>query len=151
MEREQRDLRSKVRRERLVDLLEDHKVIMYRVTSKPETQPKCDKCDDRRRIHYLSPQGKKQSENCLCSEGKYIYHPKEYMRYEFRLKRDGNIIAWYRQYSDGEDGLVSDYSITADCIYSPEMKFEELSKYTTFFKTEEECQGYCDYLNTKEE
>jgi len=27
------------------------------------------------------------------------------------------------------------------------LKFEDLDRYNTFFKTEEECQKYCDWLN----
>lgn len=148
---ERSDLHYKVRKERLVDLLKDHKTILYKASANKVMPPKCDKCNSNRRIEYITPLGRTAKEDCLCSEGKYVYSPVEYVRYEFRLNRDNNgTTAWYRQYSNGEDGLTYDSSIHAESIYSPEMKFEELKKYSTFFRTIEECKMYCDYLNEQE-
>lgn len=150
LERERNDLQSKVRRERLVDLLEDHKITMYRAYSERKYPEKCDKCDDRRQIKYTSPLGRKTSEDCLCRNPKTVYFPKEFIRYEFKLNRDKNgLTAWYRQYGDNEDGFVNDNSILADNIYSTGMSFEEINSYNTFFKTEEECLAYCEFLNKK--
>jgi hypothetical protein len=149
LDRERNDLQSRLRRERLVDLLKDHQLILYKAYSKRVLPQKCDKCDNNRRIQYTSPLGRKTYEDCLCKEGKLVYFPYEYVRYEFRLNRDKNgVTAWYRQYSDNEDGFVSDSSIHADYIYSPNISFEELKQYNTFFKTKEECQEYCDWLNS---
>jgi hypothetical protein len=151
LEREYETLKSNVRRERLVDLSKDHKIIMYKAYSKRKYPPKCDKCDINRKIQYVSPLGRKTTEDCLCKEGKSIYSPAEFIRYEYRLNRNNNAVtAWYRQYSENEDGFVYDSSIHADQIYSPDMKFEDLKQYSTFFKTEEECQAYCNYLNSQE-
>ncbi|WP_342025760.1 hypothetical protein AADC60_24670 [Cytobacillus pseudoceanisediminis] len=150
LESEYQTLKRNVRRERLVELMKDHKVILYKAYSKKERPPKCDKCDKYRRIAYITPLGKKASEDCLCNEGKTVYYPKEYILYEFKLNSNGNsMTAWYRQYSDDRDGFT-DSSIHAEDIYSTEKKFEDLKQYSTFFKTEEECQAYCDYLNSKE-
>jgi len=145
---EYQTLKNNVRKERLVELLKDHKTILYKASSKRELLPKCDKCDNRRRVKYTSPLGRETSEDCLCSEGRMVYYPREFILYEFRLNRDKNgMTAWYKQYSDNEDGFTYDSSIHVDSIYTPEMKFEELESYGTFFKTKEECQTYCDYLN----
>lgn len=150
LDRERRELQSRVRKERLVDLLDDHKIIMYKAYSKLEYPKKCDKCDANRRIKYTTPLGRETHEDCLCKEGKVVYSPQEYIRYEFRLNRDKNsLTAWYRQYSEDEDGLVHENSIHADDIYSLGANFEKVKVYTTFFKTKEECQAYCDYLNQK--
>jgi HD superfamily phosphohydrolase len=152
LESEYQILKSNVRRERLVDILRDHKIILYKAYSKREYPPKCEKCDKHRKVNYISPLGRMTSEDCSCKEGKTVYYPEEYIRYEFRLNRDKNgVTAWYRQYNDDEDGFTSDSSIHADYIYSPDMNFEDLKRYSTFFKTKEECQAYCDYLNSKEE
>ena len=99
LERDRSNLQSKMRRERLVDLLKDHQIILYKAYSKRECPPKCDKCDGKRKIQYISPLGRKTSEDCLCNEGKTIFFPQEFVRYEFKLNRDGSVIAWYRQYS----------------------------------------------------
>ncbi|MES1047210.1 hypothetical protein FOA22_22410 [Heyndrickxia oleronia] len=151
LESEYQTLKSNVRSERLVELLKDHKIILYKAYSKREYPPKCDKCDRNRKIQYISPLGRETTEDCLCKEGKTVYYPHEFMRYEFRLNRNKNgVTAWYRQYSDDEDGFTYDSSINVDEIYSPDMKFEDLKQYGTFFKTKEECQAYCDYLNSEE-
>jgi hypothetical protein len=151
LEFERKDLNNKLRRERMVDLLSEHKIILYRAYSKRELPPKCDKCDNRRKVEYVSPLGRKTSEDCLCKEGKTVYCPFEFIRYEFRLNRDKNgVTAWYKQYSDDQDGLTWDTSTHADRIYTPDMNYEDIKQYTTFFKTKEECQSYCDWLNEKE-
>lgn len=149
LERERNGIERAVRRERLVDLSKDHKVTMYR--DKRELLPKCETCDVHRQVPYVTPLGREAREDCLCRQGKIVYYPKEYVRYEFRINRNRNgLTAWYRQYSDDEDGLVMDSSIFAEDIYSPEMKFEDIKQYSTFFKSKEECQLYCDYLNKEE-
>lgn len=151
LERERNDLQRKVRRERLSDLLENHKIIMYKASSKREYPEKCDKCDTNRQVKYITPLGRKTSEDCSCKESKTVYFPQEFIRYEFRLNRNENdLTAWYKQYGDNEDGFTHESSIHADNIYSDDMKFKEIKTYSTFFKAVEECQGYCNYLNEQQ-
>jgi hypothetical protein len=151
LESEYQKLKGNVRRERLVDLLKDHQITLYKALSKRKVPPKCDKCDKYRKIKYTSPLGRETSEDCLCKEGKIVCFPEEYVRYEFRLSRNqSDVTAWYRQYNDDEDGLVYDSSIRAEYIYSSDMDFKDIKQYSTFFKTKEECQRYCDFLNSKE-
>lgn len=125
--------------------------MLYRASTNYVYPPKCGKCDKFGKIEYITPLGRKASESCLCRESKVMYRPAEFVRYEFRLNRDKNgMVVWYRQYSDDEDGLTWDNSIKLEDVYSPDTKFEDIKSYSsTFFKTEEECQAYCDYLNSK--
>lgn len=151
LDREYSDLKRKVRSERLVELMEDYKLNLYDVNSRREIPPKCDKCDRFRQVEFLTPLGRKTKEKCLCADGKIIYEPRELVRYEFKISRDRKtLIAWYRQYGDDEDGFVMDSSILAETIYSDEMAFGSLNRYSTYFKTKEDCQRYCDYLNEQE-
>jgi hypothetical protein len=150
LEMEYQTLKNNVRKERLVELMEDNKVIMYKAYSRRELPPKCDKCDANRKIKYISPLGRETREDCLCNEGKTVYYPNEFIRYEFRLNSDKNsVTAWYRQYSEDRDGFVTDSSIHADYIYTSDIKFEDVKQYGTFFKSKVECQSYCDWLNSK--
>ena len=150
---ERKSLESKVRRERLSSLMQDFEVVMYRVNSKNEKLPKCDKCDDHRKIKYKTPLGNDAYENCDCSIGKTVFYPHEHICSEFRINENNNrIIAWYKMKTDnGRDYAVWDSSTFAKTIYNEDMKFENINKYDTFFKSEEECQKYCDYLNAEEE
>lgn len=150
LEREYQQRKAEVRKERLIELMKDYKTILYGVDVKIERPPKCDKCDKNRRIRFITPLGREAYEDCTCKEEKKVYFPEECVLYEFRLNRDGHeVVARYRPYSDDEDSFLYYNSIRADCIYSPEMKFEEIDKYRTLFKTKEECQKYCDWLNSQ--
>lgn len=153
LELERQDLERKARRERLSVLMKDFEVIMYRIDYRNELPPKCNKCDDNRKINYKTPLGKDAHEDCDCRNGKIVYYPKDYICSEFKIDRDGNkIIAWYKiNKIDRDDEYVGyDSSTFAEVIYHEGLKYEDIKKYGTFFKTKEECQGYCDWLNAKE-
>jgi hypothetical protein len=122
---------------------------MYKAYSKTELPPKCDKCDDNRRLHYKTPLGRNEYEKCDCNNGKLVYYPEEYICASFGVNRDKNgIDAWYKLHldRDGDYGRLDTSSLFAK-IYHEEMKYEDIKQYDTFFKTKEECQGYCDWLN----
>lgn len=144
LEAEHRDLKRKVRRERLDELMSDFQVVMYRADYNLESLPKCSNCDDKRRIYYKTPLGKETYESCDCAERKRVYFPKENTCYEFRINRDNDeLLAWYK-YED-EYGSMS-YSTRAETFYEEGMSYEDLEN-RTFFKSKEECQKYCDWLN----
>jgi hypothetical protein len=50
LEYEYQNLKSNVRRERLNELLKDLEVELYTVGSTSKSKPKCNKCDEKRRI-----------------------------------------------------------------------------------------------------
>lgn len=147
LERERNDLERKVRYERLSVLMKDFEVIMYQVNSTYEKNPKCDKCDKNRRINYKTPLGKDTYEKCECDVNKTIYIPEEYQCSEFRINQNNNgMVAHYKIKAERDyDYAVS--STFCETTYKADMKYEDISRYRTFFKTKEECQGYCDYLN----
>lgn len=152
LEIERRNMLSTVRKERLSTLMKDFKVVMFRASSTFPLPPKCDKCDDRRQIKYETPLGKVAFEKCDCSVGEKFYVPEEYIATEFSIDRDNKKMrAWYKMKpgSHGDDDYCSlDGSSTfASAIYSPEMSYESIKQYDTFFKTIEDCQKYCDWLN----
>lgn len=151
LESDRSNMIRELRRERLLDLLKDKEVNLYRAISNKVWREKCDKCDNNRRVKYFTPLGKEAVEDCTCKVSLNIYKPQELTRYEFKINRNrSEIVAWYRQYDDDEDGLVYDTSVKVEDVYSGEVAFKDIeSKYYTFFKTEEECQEYCDYLNKK--
>ena len=150
LEYERDNLKREVRRERLSELTKDLKVIMYKAYPKSVKGPKCDRCDEKRRIHYMTPSGKDAYERCECDYGKTMYEPKEFMRVEFNI-RDG-MRAWYEiKNFDSRDEYCrfDSNSIFAKSVYNKDMPFDEIDYYSTFFKTKEECQLYCNYLNEK--
>lgn len=146
---EKSNLKNQVRRERLNDLMKDFEVIMFRARTKSVRQPKCEKCDSNRRIKYTTPLGKTAYEDCTCSISDSVYYPEEYICKSFSINRDGNkLSAWYIV-DDKDDYASYDFSTFAKVVYNDGMDYKGLNTYDTFFKTKEECQSFCDYLNAK--
>lgn len=148
---ERNDLERKVRNERLSELTKDLQVILYRADTKWLEKPKCDKCDKNRCIHYKTPSGKDAYEKCECSSSESIYEPKEYMRVEFNIRNGAR--AWYQINNfDTRDEYArfDESSQYAETVYKEGLPYDEITRYSTFFKTKEECQAYCDYLNEQE-
>lgn len=108
------------------------------------TKDKCDKCDEERRIHYLSPLGREMIEECECSEKEWINVPKEVEVFKicqkYRSESPKDIGIYYR-YNEQE----SYYS----CNIYKNQSFEEVDTYNLLFRDKKKAQEYCDYLNEK--
>lgn len=154
LDRLQSTLESQVRREHWTKLLKDQEVVMYKPISSYEQGEKCNKCDEYRYFHYTSPQGNKTKEPCSCSVRKTVYKPSESVRYEFKISR-GEMTAWYKRSRYSDDSLVIDQdydgAVSKKVVLDSSVDFSTLDYYTTVFKTEEDCQAYCDYLQEKED
>lgn len=138
-------------RARLSELLVDHKVLMYRATSRYRTGQKCDKCDDHRRISYKTPLGKDAHEDCGCAK-KITYYVPEEMVYASLSIRNGKAAIWYEIKESGDEDYLSRSSDHADKVYKTGTDFKDLPSwyYGTFFESKEECQAYCNWLTAKE-
>jgi hypothetical protein len=136
-----------VRGTKLAELMKDLDVTLYSADYKSVQGPKCDNCNDRREIVFTSPSGKQLAEACECAKRSVVYIPAEKILTEFRKNRHGQgLIAWYSQYRDEDDGFTLSSSTVVKNIYSEGMDFNELGRYDTFFRSEEDCQKFCDWL-----
>src|SRR5690606_27395012 len=117
-------------REKLTKLMEGFYVRLYSPESYREKLPKCDKCNERRNIEFLSPSGKKMEEDCSCKIGNYKYHVIEKVAVEF-TSRDGKVSAWYKP-SDYKD---SDHMVSSDHMEKlfDDVPFEEIKNYYRAF------------------
>lgn len=121
--------------------------------------PKCDKCDDSRTIHFLAPSGKEHTESCpYCSKRRYTYRPEEavlvYMK-EKELRRikeyemNGVELVYVHKHQLNEYFKTDyDYTEIRRC-YSGE-DVSKLNNYDAnhmYFRNLEDCQKVCDYLN----
>lgn len=148
LEVERRELKRKVRNERLSELTKDFQIIMYRANSERVKQPKCSNCDNNRRLYYKTPLGNDAWEYCTCNDSYIVYVPRDYMRVEFSIS-DG-MKAWYQINNFGERDEYAKYDVNSihhNSVYSEGMDYDEVNKYHTFFKNQEDCQKYCDWLN----
>jgi hypothetical protein len=161
LENEKSKLELNAKRMRLDELFEgEFNTILYSPDDIFVYASKCDKCDDNRKVKFLSPSGKEMEEDCECGKAyrKYITH--SYYCTEFRVNRrkekgEMPLLMWYKKYSDYSsdyDGYTYDSSNLVKKIYSPDLDFETIYndyKYSIYFKNEEDCQKYCDWLNDK--
>lgn len=148
LEIDKQNLERQVRNERLSKLMKDFEVVMYRVKTTYPLPKKCNNCNDNRKIEFYSPSGKLMTENCSCNTGKVFYIPQEYICTEFKVSRSDNaMLMWYIENHENDyDWYGYESSDRAEIVYTEEMKYEDLDKYT-YFKTIEDCQKFCDWLN----
>lgn len=155
LENDRSQMERMVRNERLSVLMKDFEVLMFRSRSTTKQFPKCDICDEKRKVHFKTPLGKDAHEMCECSVGKTVYVPEEVYCTEFRVNSDNNaMLMWYKIKRDRDyDSGSYESSDLAKTVYKDGMKYEELDKwhYSNYFKSKEECQKYCDWLNTQKE
>lgn len=154
---EQEKLNAKrMRLEELFDAV-NMNVILYRAEGYCVRKPKCNKCDPKRKIYFLSPSGKDFTEDCECAKSYYKYAPTSYYLSEFRVKRENDdnslpFFMWFEKYKDSEeeDGYTYESSDLCRNIYNGET-FEEVEKNKNvfYFREKKKCQEYCDWVNRK--
>lgn len=140
-------IERRMRNARLSELMKDKEIIMYQASWKYMRVTKCNKCDDYRKVHFKSPSGKDATEECECAKRYTTYYPNEYIAYEIKLNSNKTISVWYKLENYDKDEYFEKDSKFAECVYDENMKYEDVNAYRTFFKSKEDCQKYCDWLN----
>ena len=142
------------RNSRFKDLLKDLQSEYWRVNTRTVLPPKCDKCDENRNVHYITPLGREAKEKCVCSQGKIKYIPEKLYICEIELK-DGNgnnVNAWYKPVFSLSDDEYLKYApdyLNKSRIVNDQSDYSVMktSEYKWIFTTEEKCKAFCDYLN----
>lgn len=133
--------------------------------NKLHEKPKCDKCDENRNWVLTWPDGKTVSKKCTCSQPDYWYEPEETWidTLKYKIKdSDYQSERYYRidrnyecNHTRSGDYLYRDFGI--QFVYD---KFcEDVIEKTENlyygkkigFKSKEECQKYCDWLNRRKD
>lgn len=151
LQRKMLTVEQEAKKARLNELFEASgmSTILYRATSKYVRKPKCNKCDEHRKIQFKSPSGRTYKEDCECDELFEKYIPREYSLVKFSLNTNNKRPLRMYFIASGIDDEFGLYNSEVEHIYNGE-PFEQFPKqdiHTLFFKTEEECQRYCDFLN----
>ena len=168
LEYKSRNLRREVEREfykiAIDDLFKDmlEKSQLWFADNKPHEKPKCDKCDENRNWVLTWPDGTTTSKRCTCSQPEYWYEPQETwidtLRYRvkddnypseryYRLDKSYQYTGSSRwdDYSYQDFGIQFVYDKFCDDVIE---KKEQLGYGKKIgFKSKEECQKYCDWLN----
>jgi len=149
LEHKKEQLENKIRKERISELMKNFEVVLYQPDTDYKILPKCNKCDDNRRIYYTTPLGQKTYEICDCDNRELYYVPRKSMCKQFNIE-DGKFQAWYtlRTFEGGE---YYEYTTSTHIskLYDGETDYEKFrnNKTSVLFRDEEECQKYCDWLN----
>lgn len=129
---------------------------------KPHEKPKCDKCDKNRNWVLTWPNGDKVTKKCDCANPDYWYEPEETCIRTLKYKiKDSNYQferyyrldcthdrTEYNDYSYAEFGIQFVYDKFCDDVIEKRKQLGYGKKIG--FKSKEECQKYCDWLNRKE-
>ena len=149
---------EKWKKARLHQLLGDYLTVGWKIGDKWEYGEKCDKCDDDRKIHFTSPQGKEYAEDCQCAKRYYRYFPEEAtlskfyvktknFRYDDNGKSDfGN--RYYRVYKNNDEFVI--YESVNDVYASSDIDFEKVNVWSAVFLNEEDCKKFCDWKTEQE-
>ena len=139
-----RELRSA----KIKELFGDYIVIGWGVKQKITLPPKCDKCDEKRIVHFKSPSGKELTELCDCAHGKFVYEPIELSLMKIR-DYNGNISRYYcDNESRSEDSEYYDYT---SYVYDGKTPFDKLTYYWAIvFLDKETCERYCAWKTEQE-
>ena len=123
--------------------------------------PKCDKCDENRKIHFKSPSGRDLDEDCSCAKRKSVYHPKQGIMIKFNWMKDREpflseeieMRGVHFDYVSPESFIKTiendneEYTIEFSKFYHGQ-SFKDISCYDRlYFRNLEDCQAYCDYRN----
>ena len=151
--RNAKESEEKWKKARLHQLLGDYLTIGWRAGYTREYGEKCDKCDDDRKIHFSSPQGKKYTEDCQCARCYYRYHPQEvtlskiYVRKKNFNYSNNEKADFYNRYYTVEDKDDCDlYEISSEVYKSSDFDYEKANPYRAVFLNEEDCVKYCEWL-----
>ena len=157
VKREAKESEEKWKKARLHQLLGDYLTVGWRVDYKYEYGEKCDKCDDERKIHFTSPQGKEYTEDCQCAKRHYKYFPKEatlskiYVKKKnFRWDDKGETDFYNRYYIVENDDDYDKYSSSNTVYEHGDIDFTKVNSYYAVFLNEEDCQKYCDWKKAQE-
>ena len=172
LEYKSRNIRREVEKEFYKTAIEDmfkdvlEKSQLWFADSKPHEKPKCDKCNDNREWVLTWPNGETSKKKCTCAQPEYWYEPQETWidKLRYRVKDDNYPSERYyrldKSYQCTGSNRWGDYSEQAFGIQFVYDKFcddvIEKKKQLNYgqyigFKSKEECQKYCDWLNRRKD
>ena len=161
----QKDQEEKLRKLAYTDIFKGDSIDAWGICySWDYITPKCDKCDDDRRIHFKSPSGVDYHEYCSCSKKRATYDiiPAEVSQISSRLyrsKKKSNDILYFEYdvkkgyCTDEEEHILSrviakdinDFDLTDSSKYHDYNW--QATQHGVVFLNKEDAQTLCDWLN----
>ena len=137
-----------LRQGKIKELFGDYIGIGWGVGRNTILPPKCNKCDEKRFVHFKSPSGIELTELCECARGKFVYKPIELSLMKIR-DYNGNISGYYcDKKSRSEDSEYYDYT---SYVYDGKTPFDKLTScWAIVFLDKETCEKYCEWKTEQE-
>lgn len=123
---------------------------IYQVNYDYEKRPKCDKCDENRRLTIIDCYGREHKVDCKCNKSKKIFFAERNGDVNIYVQKDAmenNFMFKVKNKSDYEYG----WEISKEDVLDKFDKGKVKNYYNTYFTTLEEAQKYANYLNSIEE
>ena len=136
------------KRAKAKDILAGLAVIGYRPLVEYKTGPKCDKCDQYRYRHFISPLGREMKEECTCKKAKKVFAPIEVELEEFTVGENVSSVYYERHKGDTD---YDRYDMRADVYKDLPDDISKINEYRAVFINKDDCQQYCDLMNKAEE
>lgn len=147
------DMMRELARKKVEELttIADLKPEVYWIDSKLCYPPKCNKCDENRQIHFLSPSGKDCTEACpVCGNCDYKYFVKPMNTLMIRFKNDPFIkkdMYYRRSDSWGESVVYEPANIYKGTV--EDFNYDHYNIRHTAFESKELAQQICDETNKR--
>jgi len=154
-ERKVEEAEKKWKNARLHELLGEFLTVGWKVGYSYSMGEKCDKCDEQRKIHFKSPQGREYKEDCVCAKQSQTYFPEEVQLSKIYVRKNNFHPSvnhdFLNRYYRVESTKEYDEYVSVNTIYDQEKPaFENINRYTVVFLKEEDCIRYCEWLNEQE-
>lgn len=147
-ERAMSSAKQKVMRMKFADIIEACSQVYYTITIYSVPRPKCDRCNDKRMIEYTTPLGRTAYEHCTCYDQMIRYKPEAHYVCEIS-ERNGAIIVWHKKPHDDGDGWSSARVVKPEDVCDNKDFAEIPNPLSAYFRNEDLCQAYCDWLNVQ--
>ena len=141
--------KRELRTAKIKEIFGDHLGIGWGVGCNTILPPKCNKCDEKRLVHFKSPRGEELTELCDCAFGKMVYKPIELTLIKFYKYRD-EIIRYFID-RDHTSENYWEYEDATSNIYNGKTPFEDLICWEIVFLDKETCERYCAWKTEQEE
>lgn len=155
--RRERDLNHEFLKRKWSELSDSLTMTAWGIEHKSVLKPKCNCCDERRKIKFRDANDNEYEVNCKCNQSETILVPKEYKLFEMSIHKDHykelSAECYYYDVLSNHDDYVFVRSGNTPLEKLPENE-EDLKKIDTWrlaFATKEVCQEYCDWKNSQKE
>lgn len=131
----------------LFDLIREYPDHAYTVDKKYVKRPKCDKCDAKRELPYITPRGIAMREKCECAELKPVYSVRAIPLVEIACHWNGDPFPKYLYNNDPDDVFLKFVSKFFD-----DTPFDQIDerRETPLFRSEGRANQYVEWLNNQE-